>query len=92
VLADDILAFIRRDLMRNPADVIAADTALFSARVLDSVSLLQIVTFIEDRAGVKVRPTDLVFENFDTVASMVRFVDRKLARRAGTKADGTLST
>jgi acyl carrier protein len=74
---DEILSFIRDELLRGADAEVTVDTSLFSAQVLDSLCLMELVTFIEERAGFKVRPVDLVFENFDSVSAMIRFIERK---------------
>ena len=51
------------------------DTALFSEGLLDSLSVMELVTFVEAEAGVRIPPQDIVLENFDTVACIVRYVD-----------------
>lgn len=48
-----------------------------SGRV-DSLGLLEMVTFIEEEFGVTVANTELVPKNFDSLGGMVRFVESKL--------------
>jgi acyl carrier protein len=85
---DELLEFVTTDLARGAGCVIDAKTSLFAARVLDSMCLMELVTFVEERYGIKVRPVDLIFENFDSVDNMARYVERKRAPRpaAGTRA------
>jgi acyl carrier protein len=70
-LTDDaLIAYLREELQ---ADV-DADAKLFSSGILDSVAMMQLITFIEGSAKIEVRPQDVTLENFDTVAGIVRFV------------------
>jgi acyl carrier protein len=45
---------------------------------VDSLGLLEIVTFIEEEFGVGVDNTELIPENFDSLGGMVRLVESKL--------------
>ncbi|TWI38098.1 acyl carrier protein [Paracoccus sulfuroxidans] len=69
---DDLANFIRTDLgIEDPID---AETELFSGGLLDSVSMVSLITFIEEKAGVTVQPSDVTLENFDTIASIEAYV------------------
>lgn len=48
-----------------------------SGRV-DSMGLLEIVTFIEEEFGVSVSNSELTPQNFDSLGGMVRLVESKL--------------
>jgi acyl carrier protein len=79
--AEQILEFIRDEAVDLPAGVvIQSDTSLFRDQLLDSMSLTNLITFLEDEFAIKVGAMDVVFENLDTVDHMVAFVERK--RRA----------
>lgn len=43
------------------------DTDLFSADVLDSFAIAQLISEIEDNFGIEVDPEDIIPENFDTI-------------------------
>ena len=45
--------------------------------LVDSTSMLRLVLFIEERFGVRVEDDELVPENFETVAKLAEFVERK---------------
>ena len=47
--------------------------------LIDSTSMLRLVLFIEERFGVRVEDDELVPENFETVATLAEFVERKRA-------------
>lgn len=50
------------------------DDPLIETRVMDSLTLMQIVAYIEDDLGMEVEDVDLVPENFETISAMIRFV------------------
>jgi acyl carrier protein len=52
-------------------------TSLFSSRILDSFSMVELVTFIEETAGIKFGVLELNLENLDTIQNIIRFVEKK---------------
>ncbi|MTH79817.1 acyl carrier protein [Paracoccus aestuariivivens] len=54
-------------------EAIDGDTELFSSGLLDSVSMVGLITFIEEQTGAVVQPGDVTLENFDTVDRIAAF-------------------
>lgn len=81
--ADKILEFIRDEAVDVPPESIDADTSLFRDQLLDSMSLTNLITFLEDEFAIKVGAMDVVFENLDTVNHMLAFIERKKAAVGG---------
>jgi len=82
--ADTILEFIRDEADDLPDGVtIDLDTSLFRDQLLDSMSLTNLITFLEDEFDIKIGAMDVVFENLDTVNHMVAFVERKRQAAVG---------
>ena len=52
------------------------DVSLLDRGIIDSTGVLEVVMFIEEAFGVKVRDSDLLPENFDSVARIADFVVR----------------
>jgi acyl carrier protein len=52
-------------------------TSLFSSRILDSFSMVELVSFIEETAGIKFGVLELNLENLDTIQNIMRFVEKK---------------
>jgi acyl carrier protein len=71
-LLEELGADVRRQSLDHDADLI-------EGRVIDSLAILKLVTFLEERCGVKVADEDVVPENFQSINSLVAFVDRKTA-------------
>lgn len=68
---DALIAYLAADLA--VADPVDAETELFSTGLLDSVAMMQIIAFVEEQAGIDVRPADVTLDNFDTVARIVAY-------------------
>jgi acyl carrier protein len=62
------------------AEKFDADTALLgSLPELDSMAVVALITAIEEHYGVMVEDDEVDAETFETLGSLVAFVDRKLA-------------
>jgi acyl carrier protein len=67
-----------------PAESLAADYDLLAGGVIDSLGLLKVIAWLEDRFGVVVEDLEIAPDNFRTVADMDAFVQRasRTAERA----------
>ena len=82
-IEDEIRSYIVTELLEedaNDADL-PLDTPLMTG-FLDSFATLQLVTFLEDRFGLGIRTSEMVDENFATIASVAAMVERKLSAAA----------
>ena len=52
-----------------------------AARVVDSLGIEQIVTYIEEEFGVRLTDEDLVEESFESLSSLAAVVDTRRAAR-----------
>lgn len=52
-------------------------TGLFSGGFIDSLNVVELVTFVEEQIGCAIPPTDITLENFDSIDRIVRYA-RKL--------------
>ena len=60
--------YISREFVRDPALLpLADDAALLDSGILDSLSLLRLVVFLEERFGITMGDADLLPENFASV-------------------------
>jgi acyl carrier protein len=50
---------------------------LLAQGIIDSLGILKLVTFLEERFGIETTEDDLVPENFATLAQIVSFVEQK---------------
>ena len=51
------------------------NTGLFSGGLIDSLSVMDLVCFVESEIGRAVPPTDITLENFDSIDRIVRFAE-----------------
>ena len=67
-----LMNFLKSDLQVQCA--LDGDVKLFSTGELDSVAMLDLITFVESKAGIQIRPEDVTLDNFDSVSSILRFI------------------
>jgi acyl carrier protein len=79
-IRDSIRSFVAETFF---VDDFADDDGFLGSGIVDSMGMLQLVTFLQDRFGIEIRDDELVPENLDSLARATAFVERKLARRAG---------
>lgn len=66
--------FVRNELLHGRKVALTGDADLLSAGIVDSLGILRLVAFIEERFGVKVPDEDVVFENFQSISAMAAYV------------------
>ncbi|MCD1627361.1 acyl carrier protein [Seohaeicola saemankumensis] len=69
---DELHTFLTTEL--GLEDDVTAETELFSTGMLDSVAMMNIIGFIEEKSGIDVRPADVTLDNFDTMQRIVDYV------------------
>jgi acyl carrier protein len=53
------------------------DVQLFEERIIDSLGIFTLVSFIQDEFDVEVLDEELVPENFGSIGALARFIDEK---------------
>ncbi len=76
---DELLRMINTEVSFDPTEEITTETDLLLTGLVDSLGVVQIVAWMEDRLGIEIEPVDVVLENFQTVDRMLAFVTRSRA-------------
>jgi acyl carrier protein len=67
--------YISREFVRDPALLpMANDASLLDSGILDSLSLLRLVVFLEERFGITMGDADLLPENFASVNAICAYL------------------
>ena len=67
--------YISREIVQDQALLpLDNETSLLKTGVLDSLSLLRLVVFVQDKFGVVVNDTELVPEHFDSVDAICSYL------------------
>lgn len=76
----DLRQFIADNfILDDQAGELAGDASLTQAGVLDSMGVLELIMFIEERFGIKVPDEDTLPENLDSIDRIVRYLSGRLA-------------
>ncbi len=76
-LKQDLMKFIGKNLIPGGEGTEIDDNEpLIDRGIIDSMGLLQIMTFIEERTGVRIPDDEVTPDNFQSVASIDRMVTR----------------
>ena len=70
-----LLKYLNDELAVDTANL-DADSPLFSSGVIDSFSLVSLLTSIESQWGFRIPSTDVTLENFDTIGRITAYVSR----------------
>jgi acyl carrier protein len=74
-----IIEHIRENYLK-PDELIDSRTSLFRSQILDSMRLVELISFLEETFGTAIGPMDITLENLDTVSNMQALIKRKTAR------------
>lgn len=76
---DTIKEFILRQFLPGEdPEALTDDVALMDSGILDSLATLKLITFLEEKFGIKVEAHEADAENLNTLADISRFVGSKL--------------
>ena len=75
-LAADLIAFIDDELSLDPSFPVELDTELIEEALVDSLGVLQIVRWLQERTGTSIAANSVTLENFATVRAMLRLVEQ----------------
>lgn len=73
-----LIEFVKKELARGKGvgDLGAADD-LVEADVMDSLGIMKLILFLEENFSVKIADEDLTLENFRSIESIYRLVEKK---------------
>lgn len=78
-IKNSIEEFLNREILFSQnAFPYAADESLIGAGVIDSMGVLELVTFVQNTFGIAVDAADVTQANFDSVARIAAYVRRKI--------------
>ena len=57
---------------------VTKDEALWSSKILDSITIVELAVEIENEYGIKIPFDEIIEDNFQTISNMMNYIDRKL--------------
>ena len=77
-IEERIKDYIARNLLFSDNGFPHSDEASFLEEgIVDSVGVMELVTFVEDSFGLKIDDMDVIPDNFDSVSRLASFIRRK---------------
>lgn len=74
----EIRAFLVEYFLYGQNDeTLGDDVSLLEKGIIDSTGVLELVSFVEEKYGVVVGDDDIIPENFDSINSLVGYVESK---------------
>ena len=81
-LHNDVEQFVRKNFLFDDTRKLGEDESLLGSGIVDSTGVLELIAFLEDTYHVTFEDRELVAENFDSVAKVTSFMERKLGLQA----------
>jgi acyl carrier protein len=75
-IAEQVRNFITRELARD-CGAVQDHESLLDSGVLDSIGVLSLVSFIEQRYRIAVNEDEMMPENFDSIEAIAGFIARR---------------
>ena len=79
---NQIRDYIVENILFGDEQRLEADTSFQAGGILDSTGFLEIITFVEERFGIKIEDSEVVPENFSTLRKLSDFVRVKLQEKS----------
>lgn len=70
ITIDDIQTYLSDDLLGGRAGRVAVETDLLTSGLVDSLNVMKLVSYLEERGNITIPAQDVVLENFISVEKM----------------------
>lgn len=81
-MADQIIAYLQATLnQRDSTLTLTADTPLLQSGLIDSLTLFQLIDFVQKEFAVTIKPPEITLENFATVRTIEQLLVNKKSER-----------
>jgi len=69
--------YITETLLLGKKASVGINESLINSGALDSLTLLELIAYVEKQFDIEVRESEMVPENFQTIAAITALIDRK---------------
>jgi len=74
-MKEELIEYIKKEFVEDPDEEIDETTPLISSGLIDSLSIVSLVAFIDKKLGVKIPDEKGVVENFETVNKIIETIN-----------------
>ncbi len=79
-IQEELLNYLTRELLNGQSnDKLEADDDLLGGGLVDSLGMMRLVAYLEERYQVVAPPEDVTIENFRTISSIARYVESRVS-------------
>jgi acyl carrier protein len=71
-----LMEYVKKELLRGRGANLTVEDDLLSAGIIDSLGILQMVAFIEQRFHIQVPDEDVVYENFHSIRALATYLEK----------------
>jgi 2-hydroxymuconate-semialdehyde hydrolase len=75
-MKEELIEYIKKEFVEDPDEEIDENTPLMSSGLIDSLSIVSLVAFIDKKYGVKIPDEKGTVENFETVTKIIDVVNQ----------------
>jgi 2-hydroxymuconate-semialdehyde hydrolase len=75
-MKEELIDYIMKEFVEDPDEEIDENTPLMSSGLIDSLSIVSLVAFIDKKFGVKIPDEKGTVENFETVTKIIDIVNQ----------------
>ncbi len=77
-MTDTLLNYIQQELIGNRGQIsLSPSDNLLMSGLIDSMGIMKLITFIEEKLGIRVPPEDMVIEHFMSVDAITSYLESK---------------
>lgn len=76
-MKDQLRRYIARDLMNADEASLSDDASLLGDNLIDSIGVMSLMMFIENRFDIRVPPEDVTIEHFASVNTIHAYLERR---------------
>jgi acyl carrier protein len=82
-MPDDIMNTVKRYILNEylpgeDPNELTESTPLIKGGILDSIAVVKVVTFLEEKFNIELKPEEVIVENLNTISGMANLIQRKL--------------
>ncbi len=75
----ELKKFIIDNYLLGDEDIkLSDDDSFLEKGIIDSIGVIELTSFIRDKYGIKIKVTEIVPENFDTLNNLEKYITKKL--------------
>jgi acyl carrier protein len=80
-VAEQLEKYVLSELADPGVKSLSHDDDLLTKGIIDSLGIIQLTSFVEERFGISVGPDEIVPENFRNISSLAQFIERKVGEK-----------